>query len=1067
MPPHRSNGPRKYRRRLSILAAIATAFLTAPATRAVEPSGVSCISPLGSPTETGALEDLHAFPGVGVLVRAEKGLFLSRTTTGPISLTLVAPSGPGRMFNIKEFPGVGMLVGTETGLFLLRDTHGHVTWERLGDTEVPIVTHMVGFPGVGIILTSENAKGSLAHAVNGKVIVEATENAGLGSVSAAAQFPGVGVLIRSAGGDWLLARAVDGRVRLVPAAEAGLGEVVTVGELPGARLFIQTRTGWSLARFANGKIEVRAGGLAAMGNAQWEVRTFNDGGMVLRAPNGWFFPGESNGQLTWVRLDTIEMGQVTTVHAFGAGALIAAANGLFFAQMANGTVSSVERLAVANMGPLEDIQAFPGVGLLIRAQNAWFTARIVGGKVAVDPFGEPFMGDVLDVVSIPSVDELVRAENGWFLVHVTKGKISFEPAGDTKTGKVLKVDPFPQTGLFLSTQNGLFVATQAPLQAAQVVLTNRPALNGSPADTKLDRNFDFTITHPCGSTLRELGLTAKVTRPGGAAALVDDEQISRIQPEAGRAEVTLRMLIDAPGRWQIQFLSIQAGVERKIGAAQEVSFEAETLQARLERLLWWLVHIGLALLVLVNVALFFAARRSAWAWRVVTDDTLSTFFFRIATLLLRHTSWAQLWMLDLYFQNRKAAIGPPAPYLPVPLDRGDGKLKQSDEITGPPWDGRRLWIQGNSGMGKTALYNHVVEMAFRDCASSFAAFAKWRCVIVAFPVRARADRDEDKYDPAWVIQGIKSALAESNLTFADEKLLQSFLHSGTIAVAIDGVHEASRTRAVESFAAAFAAPPILVTSQEAGGVPFANWSLPTDMREFTADLLRLHLSDADAQTVLARIMGSDLKDVIRSGYDVRLVIELARRDPRNALLPSSRVGLYTAVVNEAWPTAPPEVIRDQQERIEATAWKMVSKREAHEHKSRLEPGSDLEEDLLTALADAPERYGKSVRLIHRAPGGAFEFVHEQMHAFLAARYFARDGSTVTRLEKLVAESTIWTQPLLARHTLWSFAVALLDDNRLLALWERVDDQEEWDALRRELKAEARRRGLDSATPQLC
>jgi hypothetical protein len=40
-----------------------------------------------------------------------------------------------------------------------------------------------------------------------------------------------------------------------------------------------------------------------------------------------------------------------------------------------------------------------------------------------------------------------------------------------------------------------------------------------------------------------------------------------------------------------------------------------------------------------------------------------------------------------------------------------------------------------------------------------------------------------------------------------------------------------------------------------------------------------------------------------------------------------------------------------------------------------------------------------------------------------------------------------------------FAAALLDDERLIALWARVEDKEDWDALRRALKGEAERRGL--------
>jgi hypothetical protein len=85
-----------------------------------------------------------------------------------------------------------------------------------------------------------------------------------------------------------------------------------------------------------------------------------------------------------------------------------------------------------------------------------------------------------------------------------------------------------------------------------------------------------------------------------------------------------------------------------------------------------------------------------------------------------------------------------------------------------------------------------------------------------------------------------------------------------------------------------------------------------------------------------------------------------------------------------------------------------------------------------------------------------------MHAYLAARWFAQEGFSLIDLEKMVAGSTIWTQAPDARRTVWSFAAALLDSERLIKLWARIEDKEEWDVLRRALKAEAERRGLPDA-----
>jgi len=457
--------------------------------------------------------------------------------------------------------------------------------------------------------------------------------------------------------------------------------------------------------------------------------------------------------------------------------------------------------------------------------------------------------------------------------------------------------------------------------------------------------------------------------------------------------------------------------------------------------------------------LFIAARRSPRAWRLATDDKLETAVLRFGTLAIRHMRWAQTWILDLYFQKIKAALGPPAPFLALPLKRYDAQLQPSDTVVAPPWKHQRLWIQGNSGMGKTALFRHVTSMHFRGNASSFEAFRQWGCIVVAFAARDFADGSEDKLDPGWVVGGIKGTLAQTGLAFEDEKALRKILESGTLAVAIDGLHEAGRTMAVNAFIRDFPSAPMLVTSQEAGEQQFTSWRLPDDMRAFTYELLRLHLGEADADAVMARITSSGLKEAIRSGYDVRLIIDLVRADPAHAALPGDRAGLYAAVVDAAWPAGSREAVWEEQSRTEAAAWKMVSERQPYEDMRRMKPEEGLG-SLLEKLADAPERERKSVRLVRRV-GPAYEFVHDQMHAYLAARRFTQPEFNVQKMVQMIESSTIAAHPSPTRRTLWNFIAALLDDARLVALREKVEDIEAWDSLRRELKGEAERRGLAS------
>ncbi len=619
-------------------------------------------------------------------------------------------------------------------------------------------------------------------------------------------------------------------------------------------------------------------------------------------------------------------------------------------------------------------------------------------------------------------------------------------------GPVSGVFGLAGTGALILAQDRFFLAVRVPLTSAKVDLQNRAVLDGSPPD----RNFDFIVEHACASALSEIGV--RVTAADGQSRPVEPERII-VRPMHGRTKVSVRMLVDKPGLWKIQLLSLNGGKEREIGDATEISFPMQmSPRDIIESWCWW----GGLLLALTNAALFVAARRAAWAWRIATDDTLVAAPLRIATFALSHVPKAQLWVLDLYFQRRKTALDEPAPFLALPLSGGVTVNQSSEMVVSPPWTNRRLWIQGDSGVGKTALFVHATNAHFRDNATAFEAFCKWGCVVVAFSARDYAGGGEDEHDPAWVLNCVRATLSKQGLQFDGENLLRRILDSGTIAIAIDGLHEAGRTKAVEAFAETFPDAPMLVTSQDAGGDKFETYRLPPDMRSFTYSLLQMYLGEPAAGVVFDRITTSGLKDAIRSAYDVRLVSDLAKADPAQSLLPSDLIGLYGAVVRKGWPDATGQKTREDQARMEAAAWRMVSERKPNEEKRRLKPEVDLDSRLLATLAGAPERERKPIRLVRRV-GKDFEFVHDQMHAYLAARWFTQEGFNAAELEKMVAGSTIWADTTSARKTLWTFSAAMLDDERLVALWVRVDDRDEWNVLRIALKEEIRRRGLQYPT----
>src|SRR5262249_13545823 len=152
---------------------------------------------------------------------------------------------------------------------------------------------------------------------------------------------------------------------------------------------------------------------------------------------------------------------------------------------------------------------------------------------------------------------------------------------------------------------------------------------------------------------------------------------------------------------------------------------------------------------------------------------------------------------------------------------------------------------------------NIAESHFRDNETAFAAYAKWGCILVAFAARDFAGNGEDKDDPTWVTDAVRATLSSQGLTFANSNLLNRFLESGTIGVAIDGLNEVDRSKAVGAFTRTFEQAPMLVTSQqEPDNDRFTVWRLPTDIRDFTSELLRLYLPPEQAETVDKSISAS-------------------------------------------------------------------------------------------------------------------------------------------------------------------------------------------------------------------
>jgi hypothetical protein len=1050
--------------------------------------------------ETGSVTNLVELPTGAVLVESEKGVFVVRLVNGEVTVDLVndnqtqtgssqvslpdgevlirsnsdmyvatAVSGNIRVQPVqpwKEDLGIttnltdgGTLIGSDQGVLIARIQNDAITVRLASDTETGAVHSMLDLPDGGILIGAENGL-FLARVEHGVITINRAPNSDTGPVNTLRNLHGGWVLVYSNNGSFI-ARTANGELDVKPAVDSTkTGYFLTKSaDLPDGDALIWAEKGLFEPRDVNGALIFDFVGGVDTGQVT-ETFVLFDNDLLISATKGLFIAHITDDAITVYRAHNAEAGSVREIRDLSNGdVLLVAEKGLFVARKGKEAVA-IDQLDSSEIRNVDGIFDLDAGQMLVDADKGFFVLRVVNGAERLNRISDL---DILwrDVFRIPGGGLLFVTDNELFVAHIENDEASFVKVGGELRGQyVYKTLNWPgDAKVLLNTSGGLFVSILRPLLDARVKIPDRKNLDGSVTDPKRALSVTFTINHPCASIADKLDLKVRVTAPNRKPVEIPEQSVV---PGSSIAELTIPLRIDTAGQWLFQLISTANGMERAVGDVQKLDFvSSSTVESIVQQ--WWKV-LGVSLgilLALANTTLFAIARYSPQAWRLATDDGWATWSLRFAILLLSHFPKAQLWIIDLYFRHVRSSLREPRPFLPLPLTT-TGRFELSTEALAPPWKGQRLWVQGGSGMGKTALFRNIAESHFRDHETAFAAYAKWRCILVPFAARDFAGSGEDKDDPAWVVDAVRATLSSEGLTFASDTLLTRFLESGTIAVAIDGLNEVDRTRAVAAFSRMFSEAPMLVTSQQPGNDRFTTWRLPTDIRDFTSDLLRLYLTPELSEAVIKRISASGLKDTLRSGYDVRLIIDLARADLHLRSLPDDRMGLYAAVIEAGWPDVAVDARREQQNLTAAAAWRMVSERKPNEDIRRLKADIDLPADLLTALADAPEKDNRPVRLIRRVGGNGFEFVHDQMHSYLAARWFTQAGLSVGELERMVAGSTIWTQAPDARRTLWGFVAALLDNERLIALWRSIVDKEDWDVLRRALKNEAERRGLPEA-----
>ena len=594
--------------------------------------------------------------------------------------------------------------------------------------------------------------------------------------------------------------------------------------------------------------------------------------------------------------------------------------------------------------------------------------------------------------------------------------------------------------LLVGASNGLFRLIPYALHDMQVTSETPRDVN-----CQLPIVFRWTVNHPCIAAL-----SADEVYVGGIPK--DWVEGIRIDRDGFGATATVSATITFPDKndlpYQVQLTAKESDgtlvalgkpvpVRVEWGLAEFVAYYGDLVAA-----IFAIGHTALFLVLIIG------ARWSPLCWRVLTDpvwDKTGLWFY----FALRQAGPVQRWILARWFDAVRAKTIRQT-YLPVSLS-DDGKVvAQSGDLLGQRAGWRRLWVQGNAGMGKTALVLHLQSEFFADpdLSTLEKAFARYRCVPIIVPLREYRHVAVDTGQPEdWVPNVARMAVSAFGVSFEDHGLFRAMIRSGGFLLVLDGANEVERDEEIELFARSAPATPMLVTSQLPGSNYFTNWRLPQAIEDEIAPLLRLFLGDAEGERTFARIKSSPLLSAIRSGYDVRVIADLVEGQGPDVALPPDRLGLYQLILAAIRTPSGSEFPED---RLCKAAWDMWL-----DGARKLEAGKNLDADLLDLLIREDQ---KVLRILD---GQQFEFRHDQMRAYLAARWAAHHEAQPIKLFE--SKSAIWRISRKEQEEVWGFFAEMYASERpaeAATLWKWATTDPDRVILQHALQDVLTRTGLD-------
>ncbi len=606
--------------------------------------------------------------------------------------------------------------------------------------------------------------------------------------------------------------------------------------------------------------------------------------------------------------------------------------------------------------------------------------------------------------------EILELSDGRVLVDVDMSLFLFidnrfvTVPSDKEVGRIFEILELSDGRVLVRAESGLFFMQNLSLREAK---TTFPEIGHLLTSSGVGYAFPVRLEHACAGAIEafsprlDVGQNAPVSGPQVIGEGLDSTILWFSVPayeKAGTFEA------------QLQLKDLVADEYIDVGKPVEVHVD------------WGLVDYFkvwsqwiIAVYVVVYIFLLLAAPFSSKVFSVVTSKIWGR-LGAFSWLIIRFSPFVQRQLFLGYFKNvrQQVACTTVDPYLPMSLRDEDGREYDSIESLSILRDQPRLWLQGNAGMGKTALIEQLRRTYFTapNLSVAFQRFG-FLPIFVSLRELANVQVPEDPQD--WVIEVSRAALDGYGVRFEDFGLLRGLLNGGIFAIILDGLNETDREEEVRQTALRMPKLRLLVTSQETG-TGFAILRLPRDVSEFTSQLLELWLGDEEGKAIFNQIGDSALLDEIRSGYDVRLVADLAAEHSDDQLveLPANRLGLYQAILGRVRAGDETPVKEDS---LCRTAWDLWLAGER-----RLSEGGHLQSDEIERL-----RAG-NLEVLRAVGGDVYEFRHDQMRAYLAARWAVHHSPPFPGILSWLEDKTIWKLGRSDQQEVWGFLAEIIGES---------------------------------------